>query len=241
MDERNGPRAETRTRVADLLASPAVRFTLLVLFLAGAATLVVTVGTPSRVEIEAFIARAGLAGPLLFILLYVVLSVLLFPGSVLTAAGGFAFGALFGTVYSVAGATGGAVSAYYVARWLGRAQVERLTGRRLGKIDTWLEQHGFLAILYVRLVPVFPFNALNYAAGVTAVRPLDYALGTALGIIPGTFAFAALGGSIDDPTSPAFLGAVALLAALIIGGPFIHRAMQRRGKAPATDEDADAG
>ena len=84
-------------------------------------------------------------------------------------------------------------------------------------------------MLYLRLFPIVPFNALNYAAGVTAVTRRDYVVGTAIGIVPGAFAYAALGGSIDDPTSPAFLGAVGLVVALAVAAPLVNRFLGRRG------------
>ena len=79
------------------------------------------------------------------------------------------------------------------------------------------------------LFPIVPFNALNYAAGVTAVTRRDYVVGTAIGIVPGAFAYAALGGSIDDPTFPAFLGAVGLVVALAVAAPLVNRFLGRRG------------
>jgi uncharacterized membrane protein YdjX (TVP38/TMEM64 family) len=77
---------------------------------------------------------------------------------------------------------------------------------------------------------VFPFNALNYAAGVTALRTRDYVLGTAIGIIPGTFAYAALGSSLDDPTSPQFLAALGLIVLLAVLAPLINRRLRASGR-----------
>ena len=169
------------------------------------------------------VARAGVWGPLLFVVAYAVLTVLLVPGSPLTVASGVLFGPWLGTALVVVGATIGATGAFLWGRRLGRAAVARLTGDRVERVDEWLHDRGLLAVLYVRLVPLLPFNLLNPVAGVTGVRLRDFVIGTAVGIVPGTFAFAALGGSFDDPTSPMFLGAVALLVLLAVGAPIVDR------------------
>lgn len=191
-----------------------------------------------RGDLEEIVNEAGVAGPLLFVALYAVLTVLLFPGAVMTAAGGVLFGVAVGTALAVVGATVGASAAFLVGRRLGRKQVEEIAGKRIGGLDRWLERRGLVAVLYVRLIPVIPFNALNYAAGVTGVRARDYVIGTAVGIVPGTFAYAALGGSLDDPLSPAFIGALVLVIVLAVGVPFVNRRLRARGKgAPEPDDD----
>ncbi len=93
------------------------------------------------------------------------LTVLFFPGSVLTGVGGALFGVALGTVLSVVGATAGATAAFFIGRRLGRGTLERAVGRRARAVDAWLGQRGFTAVLYLRLFPIVPFNAMNYAAG----------------------------------------------------------------------------
>ncbi len=170
--------------------------------------------------------RAGTWGPVLFVLAYAVLTMLLVPGSPLTIAAGVLFGPWLGTALVVVGATAGATGAFLWGRRLGREAVARLTGDRFDRVDGWLHDRGLLAVLYVRLVPLLPFNLLNPVAGVTGVTLRDFVVGTAVGIVPGTFAFAALGGTFDDPTSPTFLGAVALLVILAVGAPLVDRRMR---------------
>lgn len=182
---------------------------------------------PGPEGLKSWVEAGGLAAPLSFILLYVVLTVLFFPGSVLTGVGGALFGVALGTVLSVVGATAGATAAFFIGRRLGRGTLERAVGRRARAVDAWLGQRGFTAVLYLRLFPIVPFNAMNYAAGATAVSTRDYVVGTAFGIIPGAFAIAALGSSLDDPWSPEFLVAVGLAVALMVMGGFEAR---RRGR-----------
>lgn len=200
-----------------------VLFGALVLGVGG--TLLATGGRVSEALqlIRDVVDRAGLWGPLLFVVAYAVLTVLLVPGSPLTVAAGVLFGPVAGTALVVVAATLGATGAFLWGRRLGRGAVARLTGDRFEKVDAWLHDRGLLAVLYVRLVPLVPFNLLNPVAGVTGVTLRDYVVGTAIGIIPGTFAFAALGGSFDDPSSPMFLSAVGLLVVLAIGAPLVDR------------------
>lgn len=210
-----------------LLASPRLRLAVLAAGLTAGTAVTLLAGGPSAREIERAVDGGGLAGPAAFVALYAVLTVLLFPGAVLTAAGGAVFGTALGTLLAVIGATLGATGSFLIGRRLGRAQLEEIGGPRLRRLDAWLATRGFTAVLYVRLVPIFPFNLFNYGAGVTGVSTRDYVLATAIGIVPGAFAYSALGGSLDDPASPEFLAALTLTLALAIGGALVAR--RRRG------------
>lgn len=180
-------------------------------------------GGPGVDDIRELVDDTGAAGPLVFIALYAVLTLLAFPGAVPSAASGVLFGTALGTLLTVVGATIGATGAFLLARRIGRAEVERIAGARMGRLDAWLERRGFVAVLYARLVPLVPFNVLNYAAGLTSLRTRDYVVATAVGIIPGSFAYTALGGSLDDPASPEFIAAAALIVMLAVGGAVLAR------------------
>lgn len=101
-----------------------------------------------------------MAGPIVYVAMYALLTVLLFPGTLITAAGGALFGAALATPLTVVGATIGATAAFLIGRRLGRDQVEQIAGRRIGAADRWLSRRGLLAVLYLRLFPIVPFNAL---------------------------------------------------------------------------------
>lgn len=226
-------------RASRLWRSPRVRLALLGVLLAAGAT-AAFVFAPSTGSIEGIVDDAGVLAPIAFVALYAALTVLLFPGAAMTAAAGVLFGVAGGTVLAVVGATLGAVASFIVGRRLGRRQVEEIAGRRIGELDRRLERRGFLAVLYLRLVPLVPFNALNYAAGVSAVRRRDYVAATAIGIVPATFAYAALGSSLGDPTSPEFIGAVALVIVLAAGAPVVERVRRRCGRRRDEAEEARA-
>ncbi len=235
-----------RRRLLAVLESPRTRFSLLVVLLLAAGVAVWSLGTPSQEQLRRVVDSAGPLAPLAYVVVYTLLTVLLVPGAVVTLVGGALFGSLFGTLYTVVGATLGALAAFTVGRWLGRDQVAELAGERIGRLEDWLAERGFVAILYLRLIPVVPFNVLNYAAGITTIHRRDYTVATAVGIVPGTFAYATLGGSLSscvgeqgcDLTSPAFLAAVGLILLLLAGGPVVNRWMRRRGAGPP-ELDAD--
>lgn len=179
-------------------------------------------------EIGDFVRDAGIAGPIVFVFVYAALTVALVPGSISSVAAGALFGAAWGTVLTVLGATLGAMVAFMIARRLGRAQLQARSGRRFVALDRWVERHGFLAVLYVRLVPLFPFSAVNYAFGLTSVRRGEYLAATVLGIIPGSFALVALGSTLGDPGSPGFIAALSLTIALAVLAPLADRLLRRR-------------
>ncbi len=216
-------------RLLDVLASPRVRLAILAVVVLAAGGALVATGGPSLEGVRDAVESAGPLGALAFVVGYAVLTVALVPGSALTLAGGVLFGPWLGTALVVVGATAGACGAFAVARRLGREGVEAVAGERIGRLDAMLGRQGFTAVLLVRLVPVVPFNVSNYAAGVTAVSFRDFALGTLVGIVPGSFAYAALGGSFDDPTSPLFLTAVALVVVLALVGVVVSRRRARAG------------
>ena len=132
--------------------------------------------------------RAGLWAPVLFIVIYAIGVCILIPGTLLTGLGAAIFGPWPGFVCVWIGAMAGAVGAFLIGRTLGRDFAVSLIGERLKKYDEAIERNGFATVLYLRLV-YFPFTAMNYGMGLTRVRFRDYLLGTALGIVIGTFVF----------------------------------------------------
>lgn len=188
----------------------------------------VSVGLPDASQLRADMVTAGPGAPVVFALLYALVTLTPLPKNVLTAFAGLLFGLMAGTVIVLSGALLGALAAFALGRVLGREAVERITGRRLARIDDLLSRHGLLAVLGVRLVPVVPFTAVNYAAGLTAVRNRDYLIGTALGIIPGTIAYVSLGAFGTSPGSWPFVLAVLALVALTLGGAAAASRYRRR-------------
>lgn len=144
--------------------------------------------------VPALLERVRDLGPwaaAVFVGVYAVATVAWVPGSLLTLAGGAIFGLTAGTVYALSGALIGATLAFLVARYVARSAVERRlsSSRKLTAIDEAIETEGAKVVLLLRLSPVFPFNALNYALGLTGVRLRDFVAASAVGMIPGTFLY----------------------------------------------------
>jgi uncharacterized membrane protein YdjX (TVP38/TMEM64 family) len=177
-------------------------------------------------------AGLGVAAPFAFIAAATVLTCALFPYPLIAAAGGLVFGTALGTVVSIAAGTAGALAAFLIARTGGARAVVDLAGPRLRRLLAAVGRRGFVAVLYLRIVPGVPRDVANYGAGLTPVGVVPYALATLLGIAPRAFAYSALGSSfsVTDLTSPQAIAAVAVLAAMaLLGLVLIALELRRRG------------
>jgi len=190
--------------------------------------------------LQAWVNEAGVAAPLLFMLIYTVGTVFFFPGSVLTLAGGALFGPVLGTLINLTGATIGAALAFLVARYLASDWVEEKTGGRLKQLKEGVEGEGWRFVAFVRLVPLFPFNLLNYALGLTRIPLLQYVTASWLFMLPGAIAYTYLGyaGREAVAGSEGLVQKIMLALALLAIVAFIPRfvARLRRGPMLSIDE-----
>lgn len=169
----------------------------------------------------------GALGPLVFVPLSAALACLFVPGPVLAGASGLLFGTALGTPVALAAATLGACAALLVARHVAGRQVSRVLPPRVRRVDDFLERRGFVAVLLVRLAPGIPYTLANYGAGLTRLRLRDMGAGTAVGAIPRTYAYVALGGNLDDLGRPEALVAIALLVVVGLAGLVLGRRQLR--------------
>jgi uncharacterized membrane protein YdjX (TVP38/TMEM64 family) len=141
----------------------------------------------------------GAWAPLAFVIGYILATVALVPGSILTLAAGALFGLWKGAVLAFIAATLGAAAAFLVARHLARDFVHRRLGgdQRVAAIDRAIGDHGRKIVFLLRLSPIFPFNLLNYLLGLTTVRFTDYLIAS-LGMLPGTFLYVYYGKIVGD-------------------------------------------
>ena len=183
----------------------------------------------------------GILAPFVFMGAYAVATVAFLPGLVFTIAGGVLFGPILGTVYSLTGATMGAILAFLVARYAASDLVAQYTGGRLRKLVVGVEREGWRFVAFTRLVPVFPFNLLNYALGLTKIGLLPYALATFICMAPGAFAYVWIGHAGAETVAGgrsginAILIGLGLLAAVI----FLPRLIKRFKSDPTLDVPAD--
>jgi uncharacterized membrane protein YdjX (TVP38/TMEM64 family) len=199
--------------------------------------------TPEFV-LDSIESQGPVTARLIYVAVYIVGTVVLLPGTVLSFAGAVLFGAYEGTLYTWVGATIGATLAYGMARLLGRDFVERLFGGRFAAFDQRLREHGFTGLLFIRLLPIFPFNAVNFGSGLTAMRLRDYVLATAIGIVPGTFVYQFLfakfgrrilaeGLRLEYLADPELWLAIGLFATFVIVGKWLSRKVFTKATAVA--------
>ena len=170
-----------------------IRIGIFILLAAGIAAAVIYRDAMNAEQLERWLADAGPAAPLLFMLIYILGTVFFLPGSVLTLAGGALFGPAWGTFYNLTGATLGAMLSFLAARYLASEQVAKRTGGRLKQLINGVENEGWRFVAFTRLVPLFPFNLLNYALGLTKISFIQYSLATYLCMLPGALAYTWLG------------------------------------------------
>jgi len=175
-----------------------------------------------------WISQFGPAGPFLYILLYAANTVTLLPPiGILSLAAGLAFGPLIGFVSIMAGAMLGTALTFMISRRLGRGFVEKRLKGRFKSLDEKLGSKGFATVLFFRLVPIVPYEPLNYMSGLSKIRFRDYWLATFLGILPGAAISAFFGGSLSKPFSPRFIAAAGALLALI-AVPAVYLKVRRK-------------
>ncbi len=198
----------------------------LALVLLGAISLALILGPPDIAALRSRVDAAGVWGPAVFFALYLGLSLIPCPKALLTAAGGALFGLWAGAGLSLAAALIGAVISFGLGRLLGREAVDRLIRGRLARVDELLSNRGLSAVLLVRLVPLVPYIAINYASGLSGVKFRHYALGSALGMVPGSLAYAALGAYGTNPWGLAAAGSALII--LAVGGSWWARRLRAR-------------
>lgn len=170
-----------------------IQILLLLLVIAGVTAAIVYRDRLDAEALQTWVSDFGSAGPLVFMALYAIGTVLFLPGAVITLAGGALFGPWWGTFYNLTGATIGATLAFLIARYLAADWVEARAGGRVRKLKNGVEAEGWRFVAFVRLVPLFPFNVLNYALGLTRIRLWDYVLTSYLAMLPGALAYTYLG------------------------------------------------
>ena len=146
-----------------------------------------------------WVKTLGYLAPLAFIAIYNIATILLIPGSILTIGGGAIFGLAWGSIYVLIAATLGATFAFLIGRYLSRDWVRQQLEKypKFKAIESAVANSGLKIVLLTRLSPLFPFNLLNYAFGVTGVSLSDYVIGS-VGMIPGTILYVYIGSLLSD-------------------------------------------
>lgn len=160
---------------------------------------------PSAIQLRDWAQSVGPWFPLAFLFAHIVVTVVPIPRTAFTLAAGLLFGPALGVVIAVAASAVSAVLAAALVRAAGW-QLNRLNRHRaIHRVDQQLRERGWVAVLSLRLIPVVPFSALNYAAGASAVRMAPYTLATLAGLLPGTAAVVFLGDALAGHPDPLLL------------------------------------
>ena len=188
-----------------------------------------------RISVEAvtaWVSQRGWLAPLAFIACYAVGAVFFLPGLLFTLAGGVLFGPWLGTLYNLTGATLGAGLAFLTARYLARDWVAQRAGKRLRQLIDGVDAEGWRFVAFVRLVPLFPFNLLNYALGLTRIPLLQYLVTSFLFMAPAGAAYTYLGYAGREAASggEGVIRKVLLAIAIVACIAFLSRVLLRMRK-----------
>lgn len=150
-------------------------------------------------KLQQWIEGYGAWGALIYISLYLVAPSFFLPGLPITIVGGVLFGPVRGVIYTITGSTGGACIAFLIARYLGREWIaNKLQGTNLGRLDEEVERQGWKIVAFTRLIPLFPFNLLNYAFGLTKIKFSHYAITSFFFMLPACIAYIVFSSSLLD-------------------------------------------
>lgn len=215
-----------KSRAGRLLIVAAVIAAIAAVRMTGAADLL------DKEHLQAFIEGAGSWAPLIYLLVYAVAPSLFLPGLPITIVGGILFGPFWGVVYTITGATAGACFAFLISRYAARNWVaEKLRSPRWRALDEGVQRQGWKVVAFTRLIPLFPFNLLNYAFGLTKIGFIPYAAATFVFMLPACIAFIVFSSSLPDllhgrVSASLFIGVLLILTVSLI--PVGYRAYRRR-------------
>lgn len=177
--------------------------------------------------LQAKLGEFGMLAPLVFIAVYIAAVPLCLPASLLTLAGGAIFGPVLGSIYSLGGATVGATISFLIARYIAGDFATSKWDGKIGRIKEGVDAEGWRFVAFVRLVPLFPFNILNYLLGLTAIPLFQFFITSLICMAPGSAAYtyagyvgreAAMGGEdmvLKIVTAASVFAGVALIPVLI--------------------------
>lgn len=144
-------------------------------------------------NIRELILNAGIFAPIIYIIAFSLVPLTFFPDSLLAILGGSLFGLYQGSIFTIIGALIGGSISFFLSRLLGNRFIKPSKNKKLLNIEEILKNQGFLTILILRLIPLFPFDLISYGAGLTSIKYNDFFFGTLIGTIPGIIVFVNLG------------------------------------------------
>jgi len=181
-------------------------------------------------DLKIWIMSYGVIAPVIFILLYIMGTILCFPATILTLMGGVIFHFNVGVASVIIASNIGTILTFWIARALGRSFVEKYLTGPITHIDKQLLRHGLFMVSWIRLMPFFPYNFMNYAFGLTSIRFDRWVIGNFIGMLPWSIGLVSLGTvsskvsltDIDVWASPEVWGPITFMVALLILPTMVH-------------------
>ncbi|MBE9037037.1 TVP38/TMEM64 family protein [aff. Roholtiella sp. LEGE 12411] len=178
-------------------------------------------------QIQAWLRSAGIWAPIIFMLFYVVATVLVLPSTALNLTGGAIFGPVLGTIWTSLAAIIAAIVAFTFTRTVGREAVAKRLGGKWQAMDAEVRRGGLFYMFAIRLVAIMPYGLVNFTAGLTSVSFKDYVLGTTLGTVPGVLPFVLLGSyglkALSTGDLLPVVGALSLTGILVVAATWYRR------------------
>ena len=174
-------------------------------------------------QIRDFIDSFGALGPIIYIIMFTLVPLTLFPDSIIAIAGGMCFGLMFGSLYTMIGAVFGGSLSFYLSRFIGKGRIKSNIKKDLGKLRKHIEEQGFFVILIMRLIPLLPFDVISYGAGLSNIKYKDFLVATIVGIIPGVLVFTNVGDKATEIGSLGFYISISLLILLFIAAGILKK------------------
>lgn len=192
-------------------------------------------GSITAQSIRDYISSYGILAPIIYIAIWVFLPIFFFPVPILALAGGLSFGLIDGTIYTLIGAMLNSSVMFFIANYFAKDTVREYLERKLPK-NMWQifegedSKKGFIVVLICRLIPIMPYNVINYVSGLTNIDFKKYSLATFLGILPGTVIFLNVGDKIIDINSKDFIISIVLVVLLTVVSLLMARRVNKTDK-----------
>ncbi|MPQ45220.1 TVP38/TMEM64 family protein, partial [Clostridium tarantellae] len=166
-------------------------------------------------DIKVWILNFGMLAPIIYIIMFSLVPLTFFPDSILAISGGMMFGLMNGYIYTTIGALLGSSISFYISRLLGRTIVKKVFEKKLKNIEDLINKKGFIMILILRLIPLFPFDLISYGSGLTSIKFKDYFFATLIGTIPGILVFTNIGAQCVNIGQTTFYMSIVALIVLV--------------------------
>lgn len=187
-------------------------------------------------EIKDEIKSFGIWAPVIYLILLTLLPLLLFPDSILVISGGMVFGLCKGTLLTLLGSLGGATLAFWLSRGLGQKIIKKFIKKDLVIFKEQSKRNGFIIILLLRLIPLFPFKVVSYSAGFSDIKYKDFLFATMFGSLPGIIIYTNVGDKFTAFGSTKFYKSVALFIILFIVSIWLKKKFSIKGIGGETSE-----